>query len=398
MTGQPAEQPDEGWTAYEVALAGLTLAAVVESGRIFDRLVPPGLLVEEVPERVRTLLAAALARSWVAYRARAASLASVHAAAWLSMARGEMVDPLLPRPPSADLDRLRSAADTVLARAADMSTGAEHAEPQVPDLATAEADLAAVQARRAAEAAEALAAAEADLARLDAEARAADEAERADLEAERVALERIRAEEQRAEREAIEALQRADAAAAAEDARREAAQDAAVRAAEERADREANAAERARMRAIEADYYRARRAAAEERRAEAAAARREARRERRTAQRGRAERVARGEVASGAAETLTEALAPVSEVVGWVRKPNADACERCIGWWKSGGDPRGASPARPYSVRMKRHNGCTCVQRPVTEEEARVRGIIDEPEPRLRNKRTAQPDPDAPAD
>ncbi len=354
------------------------------------------MLVEEVPDRVRGLLVAALVRSWLGYRARASSLASVVAAGWLSGQRGDLVEPLLPPPTSANRDRLTKAAQTMLDRAADMATGAESADPRpLPDAGTAEGDLAAVQARRAAEASEALAAAEADLARLDAEARAALEAERVEIEAERAALERLRAEEERAEREALADAERAEAAARAEDARREAAEDAAVRAAEERADREANAAERARLRAIEADYYRARRADAEQRRTDAAAARRQARRERREAQRGRAERIARGEAAAAAHEALAAALAPADEVVGWVRKLDPDPCERCVAWWKSGGDPRGPSPVRPYTVRMKRHTGCCCVQRAVTQEIARVRGTVNTPEPRHRNKpRTPATRPD----
>lgn len=384
MSAQPVES-DDGWSGYEVALTAVSVAAVAETGAVFDRLVPPGVLVEELPERVRALLVAALVRSWLAYRARGASLASVMAAGWLSGERGEVVEPFLPPPPSADRDRLRQAAETVLDRAADMAAGADHAEARpLPEQATVEADIAAVQARRAQEAADIVD----ELRRLAAESEAAWLAERdaeiAEAEAELAAIRKQEAEEERAEREAIEALRRADAAAAAEEARR----DAEVLAEAERADREAEAAERARQRAAEEEFYRARREAREQRRAEADAARREARRERRAAQRRRAERVARGEVAEGAAETLREALAPAPEAVGWVRKLDPDPCERCRAWFNSGGTARGPTPVRPYSIRMKRHSGCQCVQRPVTQEEADARGIVNEPEPVHRSKRS----------
>ncbi len=382
MSAQPVEA-DDGWSRYEVALTAVSVAAIAETGAVFDRLVPPGVLVEELPERVRALLVTSLVRSWLAYRARAASLASVMAAGWLSGERGEVVEPLLPPPPSADRDRLRQAAKTVLDRAADMAVRADHADARpLPEQSTLEADIAAVQARRAQEAADLVD----ELRRQAAESEAAwlaeRDAEAAEADAELAAIRKQEAEEERAEREAIEALRRADAAAAAEEARR----DAAVLAESERADREAEAADRARQRAIEEEFYRARREARDQRRAEADAARREARRERREAQRRRAERVARGEVAEGAAETLREALAPAPEAVGWVRKLDPDPCERCVAWWKSGGDPKAASPVRPYSIRMKRHNGCQCVQRPVTQEEADARGWTNEREPVYRNK------------
>ncbi len=374
MTAEQVE-PDDGWSGYEAALTAVSVAAVAETGAIFDRLVPPGVLVEEVPDRVRALLVAALVRSWVAYRARGASLASVMAAGWLSGERGEIVEPLLPPPPSADRDRLRQAAETVLDRAADMAVRADDAEARpLRERTSVEADIGAVQARRAQEAADAAEAAR----------QAALRAEIEQAEADIAALERERAEEERAEREAIEALRRADAAAAAEEARR----DAAALAEAEQADRDAEAADRAAQRALDEEFYRQRREGREQRRTGADAARREARRERREAQRRRAERVARGEVAEGAAETLREALAPAPEAVGWVRKLDPDPCERCIAWWNSGGTARGASPVRPYSVRMKRHNGCQCVQRPVSKEEADVRGITHEPEPAHRSQRS----------
>jgi hypothetical protein len=136
-----------------------------------------------------------------------------------------------------------------------------------------------------------------------------------------------------------------------------------------------------------------------------ARARRQAREDRRLAQRARAERVAREEAAAAASEQLRASLEHATEVVGWVRKLDADPCERCLAWWNSGGVGQGPTPTpvRPYSVRMKRHNGCQCVQRPVTREEAEHRGITDQPEPRHRNKsharagdtahdRAAQPD------
>lgn len=342
MTAQPVEpDPEEEWTAYETALAGLAVAAVVETGRIVDRLVPPGLLVEEVPARVRGLLAAALARSWVGYRARGASLAAVYAAAWRSGSRGEVVAPLLPPPPSADVPRLRQAAETVLTRAAEMGVGEVEADPL-------------------------------------------DDGD--DLSAELAEIERIRAAEEAAEQAETARLRRADEEAMAEQARADAEADG--RAARDVADAQAlDAAREARLDAQEAATEAQ---AAERDRTEAAdlvRAEREARRVRREAQRARAERIARAEVAAAAHEALVASVEAAPEVVGWVRKLDPDPCERCVTWWRAGGDPRAASPVRPYSVPMKRHTGCQCVQRPVSRQEGDARGYTDQPEPRARNRR-----------
>lgn len=381
--GRPVETAD-GWTMYEVALAAVVLAATVETARVWDRFVPPGVLVEELPDRVRALLVAALARSWTAWRARAASLASTHAAAWLTGHRGALVEPWLPPPPSADLDRLRAAAATLVDRAAEMATEAEDADADPLDAGRhLEADLAAI-ARRHAEAREA---ALAEIAAEEAAAQAREGADAARLAADLADLARRRREEAAAEREAIRGLRLADDAAAAEDRRRDAATDAQVRAADDADTARISAEERALDRAEVEAQARARREEQERRDAWSRNRREQARRERREAQRRRAENVARSEAAEAAAAAFAASLEPASEAVGWVRQLDPDPCERCVAWFNSGGDARGPTPVRPYRIRMKRHAGCQCIQRPVTQEEADVRGITDQPEPRHRTQR-----------
>ena len=95
---------------------------------------------------------------------------------------------------------------------------------------------------------------------------------------------------------------------------------------------------------------------------------------------GRLDRLARGEVLKAAADTLRDTFADAPEVLGWVRQLNPGACPTCVAWWGSEGAT--FTPVRPYSVRMKRHPSCACVQRPVVyQEEFDVRGFTDRPEP-----------------
>ena len=352
MTAQQPEQPtpDEALAAYEIALTALVVAAVAETGAIWDRLVPG--LVEETPPRVRRLLASLLARSWGAHVVRARSIAAITSYRITGRIPEALTDP--------DLPRLYAAAETLIDRAEAMGVGAVDADPRPSyDGPTLADELAQVAEQHTREALDVLAAEEADrLERLRADAadRAEDDAvARADAEAE------------------------AQAEAAAE--RRERLDDAR---ADLRAEKEAQRADREANREILAEDARQRRREAEER----AAARREARVERRRAQRARAVNLARSEAAAAAADELPRALSRTSEYVGWVRRLNDGACERCRGWWMSGGEPRGASPVRPWSVRMKRHNGCLCVQQPVTREEANARGFESGPEPTLRNRPT----------
>ncbi len=336
-------------TAYEVALTAATVAAVAEVAAIWDRLVPG--LVEEVPPVLRAVLIDLLARCWAVYGVRGRGLAAAAGYRITGRVPPPLVDP--------DLPRLTRAAETLLDRAADMEIGAAGADARRPrdvDLETALRDLTTQRLREARD-------------RL-----AADEAERA-------AALRYDAEEA----EIAEAVARADAeaqAAATEAERRQRIEDAR---ADLRADREAAAAERAATREAEMRAARERRQEQQQRQQERVAARAE----RRRAQLARAQNVARSETAQAAAEALPVALAEDTRFVGWTRKVNNTACARCLAWWHSGGDPRGASPVRPWSVKMKRHHGCTCLQVPATQEIADVRGRTDEPEPRFRNKPTA---------
>jgi hypothetical protein len=168
-----------------------------------------------------------------------------------------------------------------------------------------------------------------------------------------------------------------------------------------RIDAEEAAEDRAADREAIAERARERRALAEQRRAESLTRRTEARARRREAQRARVERLARAETLNTAAQALAASAAEAPEVLGWVRHLHDGACDTCRAWWLDDGR---FGRVRPYSVPMKRHVGCGCVQRPVTRtEESDFRGTTDDPEPvgpryrRARDRGTAQDTGDAAA-
>lgn len=331
------DEVDAAMTAYAAALAALTAASVAETAALWDRLVPG--LVEEIPDALREVLVGLLARSWAASIVRARSLAHVTAYRLTGIVPEPMVDP--------DLPRLLAAAETLLTRCEDMTVGADDADPRRPRDGSVEEALNDNASLRLRDALDRAAVEEAD--RLD---RLADEAaDRAAAEADLLAERRERID------------------AAREDLRR---------------DREAARADREATREADMDDARRRRQEREDR----VRARVEARAERRAAQRARAERIARAEATAAAAEAFPAAVERSSRFVGWIRKLDTNPCDRCLAWWSSGGVARGPTPVRPFTVRMKRHNGCECVQQPVTEEEADARGITTEPEPVHRTQRS----------
>lgn len=73
----------------------------------------------------------------------------------------------------------------------------------------------------------------------------------------------------------------------------------------------------------------------------------------------RFERLAESEVLDSASRATDQAIRRNLRVTGWVRVLNAGACHRCQEWAEGG-------RVFPQKSRMKRHNGCTCKQQPIT--------------------------------
>ena len=284
-------------------------------------------LLDSVPSwavtpELRASLSGLLATRLVVGNAQARTLASWYGAAVVSEVRGTVAAPVVSRWPHEDVARLTQAVENILTPHAAIETAANIDE--------------------------ALARFDAAIAPLIAEQEAAQRA--ADAVAEAAA----KAAQAQVDAIDVEYAQRAEQAAA----------------------------DLARMESerIDADLARARRDLAVPLKPEVTPEERARYDEQRAQDLGRLDRLARGEVLKAAADTLRDTFADAPEVLGWVRQLNPGACPTCVAWWGSEGAT--FTPVRPYSVRMKRHPSCACVQRPVVyQEEFDVRGFTDRPEP-----------------
>lgn len=70
----------------------------------------------------------------------------------------------------------------------------------------------------------------------------------------------------------------------------------------------------------------------------------------------RLSQVARSEPLLTVASTVTAGMV-ARNLPGWVRQVDADPCPKCIAW--------ADGVVRPAGTPMRRHNGCSCIQRPV---------------------------------
>ncbi|WP_425308422.1 hypothetical protein AADG42_06575 [Ammonicoccus fulvus] len=75
----------------------------------------------------------------------------------------------------------------------------------------------------------------------------------------------------------------------------------------------------------------------------------------------RLERLGRNEPVQAATNAFHEVMKASTEVAGWVRGLEPDACQLCV-WWSRGGR------VWPADHPMPRHTGCACHQIPVTTE------------------------------